>query len=326
MTDLPTLGRLKEPWTLSLDRQLTRPTTPQEIGRASLLPYEVSGACTLVYQEGSLLGYVQTEAGADRDRWAVLHLGLASQADLRPLAALLEQLCYRAAEHGAGRVFAAVVDEAGVDLFRRAGFVAYADETLYRMVGEETREEEIARLVATFAIRVQRPRDVWGIHSLYGAVTPRPVQLVENLTSDYWEAPAAGWRAWLGGKPEARLILEVEAGVCGYLRLAPSWQGHRLEMMIHPQRREMAGHLLQAGLNLLADYPPLPLYCALRGYQAELAGVLEPAGFRAVGSQSLLVKQMAVRVRQRQRIFQPVLERALEPARINESANMRIGE
>ncbi len=133
LTDLPTLGRMKEPWTLSLDRQLTRPTTPQEIGRASLLPYEVSGVCTLVYQEGSLLAYVQTEAGADRDRWAVLHLGLDPQADLGALTALLEQLCYRAAEHGAGRVFSAVVDEAGVDLFRRAGFVAYADETLYRL-------------------------------------------------------------------------------------------------------------------------------------------------------------------------------------------------
>jgi hypothetical protein len=224
-------------------------------------------------------------------------------------------MCRRAAEHGASRLFAAVVEAEGAEAFRQAGFVPYADETIYRMLHEETREEEISRPASPFAIRPQRPRDVWGIHSLYSAVTPRPAQLVENLTSDNWEVPSPGWRSWLKRRCEQHLVLEVEASICGYLYLARGRKGHSLEMMIHPQRRDLAVHLLQAGLCQSASYPPLPTYCALRSYQAELGGILESAGFEAIDQQTLLARQMTVRVRQRQRIFQPVLERTLEPAR-----------
>ena len=87
-----------------------------------------------------------------------------------------------------------------------------------------------------------------------------------------------------------------------------------MEMMVHPRQRDLAGPLLQAGLDVAASWRSLPVYCGLRGYQSELGLVLAGAGFQSMGAQTLMVKQLAVRVRQRLPVFEPVLERRLEPA------------
>jgi hypothetical protein len=313
-TDLPGLSRLRSPFAMSTDWELTLPRSLDLLPWRSLLPYDVSGACTLVYLEGCPLAAVQAEARPGPDKCTVLRLGLAPQADPAILMPLLEALCIHAVDHGAGRVFAAVADDAGASLLRRLDFVAYADETIYRMVREETREEEVARQAAPFAIRHLRSRDVWGVHTLYAAVNPRPVQLLEGLTSDDWEFRLPHRVAWPGLAAEVRLVLEAEAGVSGYLTLARGSRGHRMEMMVHPRQRVLAGPLLQAGLDIAARWPPLPVYCGLRGYQGELGQVLESAGFQAMGAQTLMVKQMTVRVRQRLRVFEPAMERRLEPA------------
>ncbi len=314
VTDLPGLARLRPPFAMSMDWELTLPRSLDLLSWRSLLPYHVSGACTLVYQEGSQLAAVQAEARPGPDKCTILRLGLAPQADPAILVPLLEALCVHAVDHGAGRVFAAVADDEGASLLRRLDFVAYADETIYRMVREETREEEVTRQAASFAIRSLRSRDVWGVHTLYAAVTPRPVQLLEGLTSDDWEFRLPHRVAWPGLTSEVRLVLEAEAGVGGYLTLTRGSRGHRLEMMVHPRQRVLAGPLLQAGLDIAAHWPPLPVYCGLRGYQGELGQVLESAGFQPMGAQTLMVKEMTVRVRQRLRVFEPVLERRLEPA------------
>lgn len=313
-TDLPCLVRLRPPFAMSVDWEVTLPRSLDLLPWRSLLPYHVSGACTLVYQEGSQLAAVQAEARPGPDKCTIMRLGLAPQADPAILVPLLEALCVHAVDHGAGRVFAAVADDEGASLLRRLDFVAYADETIYRMVNEETREEEVTRKAASFAIRPLRSRDVWGVHTLYAAVTPRPVQLLEGLTSDDWEFRLPHRVAWPGLTSEVRLVLEAEAGVGGYLTLTRGSRGHRLEMMVHPQQRVLAGPLLQAGLDVAAHWPPLPVYCGLRGYQGELGQVLESAGFQPMGAQTLMVKEMTVRVRQRLRVFEPVLERRLEPA------------
>ena len=153
------------------------------------------------------------------------------------------------------------------------------------------------------------------MHRLYAAVTPRPIQLIEGLISDDWEFRMPRW-LWLPGGPlEVRLVLEAEAGIGGFVCLARGSRGHRLQIMVDAAHRHLATPLLQAALGIAADWAPLPLICPLRGYQSELGSVLEAAGFQPIGEQTLVAKEMAVRVRQRLRIFEPVLERALEPAR-----------
>lgn len=314
VTDLPGLARLRPPFPMSMDWELALPRSLDLLAWRSLLPYHVSGACTLVYQEGSELAAVQAEARPGPDKCTIMRLGLAPDGDAATLAPLLEALFVHAVDHGACRVFAAVAEGEGTALFRRLDFVPYADETIYRMVREETREEEVTRQPASFAIRSLRSRDVWGVHTLYSAVAPRPVQVLEGLTSDDWEFRLPHRVAWPGMASEVRLVLEAEAGVSGYLTLTRGSRGHRMEMMVHPRQRVLAGPLLQAGLDIAAHWPPLPVYCGLRGYQSELGQVLESAGFQPMGAQTLMVKEMAVRVRQRLRVFEPALERRLEPA------------
>ena len=315
LVDLPALGHLDTTLPLGMDWELTLPLAIRLLAWRSLLPYQMSSACSLVYLDPALQALVQAEARPGRDKWTVLHVATAASADQTALLPLLETLCTRAAAHRAGRVFAAASSDAATDLFRRLSFSAYATETVYRLVGEETREEVVARKPAAYAIRPQRPRDVWGVHQLYAAITPRPIQLIEGLISDDWESPMARW-GWVPGGPlEVRLVLEAEAGIGGFVCLSRGRLGHRLQIMVDTQHRHLATPLLQAALGVAADWAPVPLICPLRGYQAELSLVLEAAGFQPIGEQTLVAKEMAVRVRERLRIFEPVLERGLEPAR-----------
>jgi hypothetical protein len=306
--------RLPQPFPMSVDWELALPRSLDLLPWRSLLPHHLSGACTLISEEGALLASVQAEARPGPDKCTIMRLGLAAQADPALLVPLLEALCVHAVEHGAGRVFVAMADEDGANRLSRLGFVACADETIYRMVSEETREEEITRKAASYAIRPLRSRDVWGVHSLYAAVTPRPVQLLEGLTSEDWEFRLPHRVDWPGMASEVRLVLEADAGVGGYLTLTRGSRGHRMDMMVHPRQRALAGSFLQAGLDIAARWPALPIYCGLRGYQGELGQVLESAGFQAMGGQTVMVKQMTVRVRQRLRVFEPAMERRLDPA------------
>lgn len=315
LPDLPALGRLATPLPLGMDWDLTEPLRFRLLAWRSLFPYRMSGACSLVYRAAAIRALVQAEARPGRDKWTVLRAATATAADRPVLVPLLEALCLRAAAHGAGRVFAAASDDATTDLFRRLTFSAYATEMVYRTVGEEMQEEEVSRNPAPYAIRPQRARDVWGVHQLYCAVTPRPVQLIEGLISDDWESRAARWPGGPAAALEERLVLEAEAGIVGFVCLERGRRGHRLQIMVDSAHRHLATPLLQAALGVAADWAPVPIICSLRGYLAELGFVLEGAGFRQVGEQTLLAKEMAVRVRQRLRIFEPVLERALEPAR-----------
>lgn len=313
--DLPALSRLTIPLPLGLDWELTHPLSFRLLAWRSLLPYQMSTACTLVAEAGGLQAAVQAEARPGRDKWTILHAARGPETDPGVLPPLLETLCARAAAHRAGRVFVAAPEAAITELFRRLGFAAYASEAIYRLVGEETREEVVDRRPVPFAIRPQRPRDVWGVHQLYCGITPRPIQLMEGLISDDWEFRMPRW-LWLPGGPlEVRLVLEAEAGIVGYAGLTRGKRGHRLLMMVDAAHRQLATPLLQAALGVAADWAPLPIICPLRGYQSDLGSVLEAAGFQAMAEQTLLVKEMAVRVRERLRIFQPVLERAMEPAR-----------
>ena len=310
LNDMPAAKGLSALLPLGMDWDMTQPLSYRLLAWRSLFPYPMAGACTLAYLAGALQAMAQAEARPGRDKWTILRAATAAGADAAVLTPLLEALCVRAAEHGAGRVFAASSGETATDLFHRLDFSAYATETVYRLVGEETREEVVSRRPTPYAIRTQHARDVWGVHRVYAVVTPRPIQLIEGLISDDWEtAPLAGMRL-PGGRLEARLVLEAEAGIGGCVCLMRGRHGHRLQIMVDAEHRHLATPLLQAALGVAADWPPVPLICPLRGYQAELGEVLEAAGFQAIGEQTLVVKEMAVRVRQRLRIFEPAMERA----------------
>jgi hypothetical protein len=80
-TDLPGLARLRPPFAMSMDWELALPRSLDLMAWRSLLPYDVSGACTLVYQEGSQLAAVQAEARPGPDKCTIMRLGLAPQGD-----------------------------------------------------------------------------------------------------------------------------------------------------------------------------------------------------------------------------------------------------
>jgi len=317
--------RRRDLWTeiaLNPDEQLFRPCG---LDWAALLPAHIhngSGHFTCVKaEEGRLLGIVQARQRPSRDKWDVIHLStlktLPPEHQSQLCQSLLADLCQVAGQRGAGRLFAKMTaDEANSSCFESVGFTPYATERVWQLAGEGTREVE-SELGAIsgppFAIRPQRPRDVWGIYQVYVETTPRGIQLVENLTSEDWDYPPVV-SGWLRGWREQRLVLEVEGTISGLLRLESGARGYRLSLWLHPRGRPLAERFLAEGMALLPGQSTLPIYCPVPHYQEETESLLQRAGFVPIATQKLLVKQTVRRVRARQPILQPAFERALEPA------------
>ena len=288
VTDLPGLARLHSPFAMSLDWELALPRSLDLLPWRSLLPYHVSGACTLVFRRAGQSAAVQAEARPGPDKCTILRLGLAPQADPAILVPLLEALCVPM-PWITGRAASSPRWPATTASASSAGWTSWPTPT-------RPSTAWCARRPARRRSPARRPPSPCApcAPGTSGGCTPctrrsrrGPVQLLEGLTSDDWEFRLPHRVAWPGLASEVRLVLEAEAGVSGYLTLTRGRRGHRMEMMVHPRQRELAGPLLQAGLDVAAHWPPLPVYCGLRGYQAELGQVLESAGFQPMGAQTL---------------------------------------
>lgn len=163
---------------------------------------------------------------------------------------------------------------------RRCGFVPYASEVVY--VAASAAPRSPGRLA-----RPQRPADLWAVHQLYTAVVPRQVQYAEALTSHSWDVPRTrvfggyGCQAWL---------IEEGHQVVSYARVETRPDAHVMDMFVRPDRREVAGDLIETVLARLAAMPQRPVYCLVRGYQTEWAYLLEEGGFRPFLSRDLHVK------------------------------------
>lgn len=250
-----------------------------------------------------------------RDKWDVVYL--AGPADVGDDVAadiwqsLLERLCQEAGRRGALRVFARLAERdsaAVMDTFRRAGFVVYGHDLLWqREPGAPDSLLPLEPVPAT--LRPQRGADSWGLHSLYRTLAPPLVQQSEGFTSRDWKPPG---RRWFGNGPRA-YVLTLAGGIKGYLCVNKGPGETRLRLLAHPDAREAVRVLLAAGLAELGIEPARPLTFLVPEYGSWVTGILEQAGFRHVGTQSLLVKHTVAWVRASEPRRRPVMKEVLEP-------------
>lgn len=228
-----------------------------------------------------LIGFTQFQPGGPDLRWTAVAVGSAMGVyDAGPLASELLRFGVTAAGlRGVKRIYAKVPSgTSAVQAFVSAGFSAYATETVFVLNGlSPGRTGRLAR--------VQQNADAWAVHQLYNGSAPRKVQYAEAVTSHRWDLGAEDGvrrRAW---------ILDDGNLLAAYAGATVCQSRAVVEIMYSPGQASSLSAFLDDVLVGLRGWAGVErVYCALRGYQAEAATVLERRGFHPLVEQDLLVK------------------------------------
>jgi hypothetical protein len=316
---------------LDVEGAILKPHTPLMAALAFHLPFDDIGASTYVLDavEGGrrVRGFAQARERRSGVEGDVVYMAPALAKDDEAPAAwrrLLTYLCRMEGRRGVQRLFAKLPEEAEeeIEIFRRAGFGVYTQEYLFRLdswsaaTATQGRPRPVSGAKVpsrgTIPLRPRRAQDEWGLNRLYCQAAPRLVQQTEGLTEGSWDSSPVGW--WRGGRDERYVWEVVEGEIVGYLRLIGGRKGHWLKALLHHDAQDRAAEFLRWGLALLADYPPRPVYCSVRGYEAGLQWALKRVGFQPYVTLFLLVKHTTAWAREPERRRVPALERGVEAA------------
>lgn len=239
-----------------------------------------------------LVGFAQFRPEEPDERWNLLALGTAMGVyESDPvIEALLEHGVQSAGLRGVKRLFAKVPRTYPVgEAFRRQVWTPFATEVIYS--ADQARRPR-------HDVRVARPQaqaDTWAVHQLYNAVVPKPVQDAEALTSHHWDL-APPYRG-LGADSTTGWLVEDGHLVIGYARITASVRACLVEFVFNPERRDVLPVLIDQTLDVVHPRSGIRVYCAVRGYQAELATALEDRGFAPLLEQDLVIKYTTATVR-----------------------------
>jgi len=257
---------------------------PTRAGLRAVLPGGRGRRPAFVADTGDrLVGYAEFRAHAFDGRWTLAALGASVGVyDADPVwEALLTYAVRQAGLRGVKRLYGRIPWAVGASAaLRRLGWHPYATETVF-----------LAHDLPSAVRGGLRPRhqdrtDTWAVHQLYAACVPRPVQEAEALTSHRWDIP----RPRRGIPPITGWLFEDGHQLVGYARVLSAGSRHAVELLMHPERRMLAGQVIDGTLAALGSRGVRRVYCAIRGYQAELSAPLGERGFLAVFEQELFVR------------------------------------
>jgi hypothetical protein len=292
--DLAGLRRLDAFYRLNQPESQLAPYSVLRSGLRASLPGVRRRRPTFVACAGDrLVGYAEFRTIEPDQRWLTVALGASVGVfDADPVwEALLLHAVRAAGLRGVKRLYARVPQAAPVGgVLRRLAWTPYAAETVFVA-------QDVADLAPGVASgrrgRPQTPADTWAIHQLYAAAVPRAVQDAEAYTSHHWDLHGRGGPAAKG----AGWLIQDGHQVIGYARTASRTGVHLLELVYHPDRREVLDDLIVGALASLPEGPARRVYCAVRGYQTEAATALEDRGFVPTLEQDLLVRYTTATVR-----------------------------
>ncbi len=288
--DVPRLRRLDPLHILDRPESTVQGWRPLRGALASATPGGRDRRPAFVVEAGDrLVGYARFQTTAPDGRWTLVALGAAMGVyDAEPVwEALLSTAVRQAGLRGVRSLFARIPWGVGASpLMSRLGWQPYATETLF-----------LAHDVRGAWRDAMRPRpmkvsDTWSVHQLYAAAVPTAVQQAEAFTSRRWESAARGAKGRSAG-----LLFEDGPHLVGFARVTTGPGGRALDVLVHPERREVAGRMLDGALAALAPGGGR-IWATLRGYQDELASPLQDRGFQPVFEQELFVRYTTARVRQ----------------------------
>ncbi len=296
---------------LDIEEQLTQPRTPLRSVLLDSILAPHTGPFTFILDQpdenGELLGLAQMRSRSGRPERDVVFMspsldtGNGSHAIWQRL---LTHVCVQTAEQGGLRVYARLLVQSDeLQLFKNVGFLEYGQEDIYRLNQSVDRRG----IKPGLQLRPQQASDGWGLQKLYATLTPHPVQNTEGLAQGQWDLPRRRW-----GEPGRRdgYVWEVGGELLGALHIRVGKRGYLLRTLVHPDALDQTEALGQAALSLTGANPRLPVYFAVRQYEAGWRPVLSTLNFEPFASQTLVVKHMTVRLRRESPALMPALEKS----------------
>ena len=263
---------------------------------SALVPLSDSGDLLFVAEsprEG-IVGFVQAQVAPGKPRaWQILNLAVSgSAAGHFAREQLLTSLCQRGSEHGVQRFLARLpLDHPLVPVFLEQRFNQYATEQiLYR--------DEVPDVSATPppGFRPAKRDDQGGIYLLYLRCTPSSVAAIEGASLKSWQTGFAGGSVARIGRDDITHHVVEDPGIVGWASIRPASSARPavLSLMCEGTRPELREQLVDAAL---AEIPAGPVSCVLRHYDSELIRSLQQRGLAVFGTQLLLVRDLAVKVK-----------------------------
>lgn len=293
LTDVPDLRLLNPTFDLNQPESYLRGFRPVRAGLLAALPGVRSRRPAFVARVGDrLVGLIQFRPQELDERWNVVAIGTAVGVyESDPvIEALLEHGVRGAGLRGVKRLYAKVPHDYPLrDAFRRQAWTPYANETIYASV------KPLPARRAAIRLRAQQPVDTWAINQLYNAAAPKPVQDAEAWTSHHWDLKSTKSVSTPGDT--TGWLLEEGHSLLGYARITAFGHACLIELVYSPDRIDILSSLVDSTLELARLRSGRRVYCAVRGYQAELASSLEDRGFLPGLEQDLLIKYTTATVR-----------------------------
>jgi len=274
---------------------------------ASILPITSTADYVYVMDDSrrrSIQGFVQAESAAlGPNAWQILNLCLSPDLDrFHDGTVLLDHLFNEGLNRGVTKFVVRVpVDDPVADLFRARGFTAYATE--HALLSETVAPRPVPALTGW---RPMRRDDELGLYLLYCATTPKAVAAVEAANFAQWRRSfAIGLRGARIPHPagQPRFVLE-RVQLLGWMSLVPGGGGrpHTLGLMAAGQPPDLWPAVLQRSLAYVAQHRPGPVWCSLRHYDEVGIRLLRTEGFEVIASQTLMVRELPLKVRARMRV------------------------
>lgn len=278
---------------------------------SSMLPALYSETLLYVAEEdGKVVGFIQASnrpaaiglVGATTLQ--VLNLCVDPRADQEETARLLiEHLAGQSVERGIVRLFVRLpLEDPLTAVFRKHSFRQYAMESV--LYSEKPAGRPCPDLPG---LRQERGRDHALVYQLYRKVTPRGIATIEAPTFKEWRALQGEWFGHhsIRGESDDQFVVD-RVEIVGWLRMqrSSSTRPHTLSFMALPEDRlpeELADHALE-----LLGPRPGPVWSSLRHYDSPMIEALRGRGFETLVNQSLMVKELAIRV--------PVPEKGMVPS------------
>ncbi|MGH7904695.1 MAG: hypothetical protein ACREPA_11330 [Candidatus Dormibacteraceae bacterium] len=274
---------------------------------SSLVPIYQESLIYVAEEDGKLVAFVQASSQSPR-----INLGAATGLQVLNLSVkpghhpdevappLIDHLCNQALGRGVHRLFVRLpLDDPLTRIFRIEGFHQYATEHVLYSESPRALTESPPP-----GDRPVRSRDVRLLYHLYRKVTPAGVAQVEAPTFREWRSLKGDWLGRMstrGDGQQQRVLDRVE--LVGWLRaqIGASTQPHSLAFLALPEEA-VPGELADLALSLVGAGPA---WCSLRHYDAHMIDALRGRGFTTLLTQSLMVREMAVRVPLQEKGFVP---------------------
>jgi hypothetical protein len=222
---------------------------------------------------------------------------------------LLQHLSVVKGESGVQRIFAKVPDDGqSVEVFRHAGFSAYARRYVLRL------DQPPPHLPTPSSqhLRPAEESDAGALRRLRSSLTPRLVQQMEGGTEV--ERDPTTLLPWWMSRELSEYVWEDSGEIRAHLRLFTGQDGHWLRVLLEPGGSEEAELLLSELLSMLVPTPERPLYCGVREYEGGLRPTLETLGFAPLSSELLMTRQTTAPARIPAEKLSPALEKGVETA------------